>query len=589
MNNHPDSDRLFLYSNNLLLVSEHAEVFNHLSNCSQCKSIVAKLQGDSELLAKAFSISPVNKERKSEIFKTVYQKNQAYSKQLRILFITTSVAAVLLISLLVVILGGRNEGIQYENALVIRSGKAIRWDGKLLFGDTVQVIEDPMVFSFKDGSLLTVSPDSQFQVNRENSERGYSINVSSGEFFFDVAKNRSKLVVHTQAGLVYVLGTKFSINIFNGGKDMKATTLVGISGAAVVAVAVIVGTVKLVNDSGQKDVSADQVGVLDRHRPPSVADKKDVDKLANGISAEKFASLLDEMGRLKNENEQLKLENVKLNAEKDKPKPKDESDPDLKRYEKTKLMDDKLMQQMGLTVEQEKKMRLAMVNFFKKRDVLWAKGLPWEELQTEVDKLKEELDVEFQKILDQNQYSQLKEHRVKKIESQKEKAIKSAAKSLGSMLGVKLNDYQAKQIEDIVRIYYLRSPFKGANDGGKWMFDELVQNQITAVLNADQSDKFKEWVKYIKKASEKQPYLGITPDDSSDSKGAVVKRVAKDSPSEKAGIVVGDIITELAGKSITSSFDLFDVLEDLKIGDTVNVKIVRNNAETVFQVIVGSR
>ncbi|MEC1541942.1 serine protease HtrA [Bacillus subtilis] len=63
-------------------------------------------------------------------------------------------------------------------------------------------------------------------------------------------------------------------------------------------------------------------------------------------------------------------------------------------------------------------------------------------------------------------------------------------------------------------------------------------------------------------------------------KGVYIREVASGSPAEKAGLKAEDIIIGLKGKEINTGSELRNILyKDAKIGDTVEVKILRNGKE----------
>lgn len=80
----------------------------------------------------------------------------------------------------------------------------------------------------------------------------------------------------------------------------------------------------------------------------------------------------------------------------------------------------------------------------------------------------------------------------------------------------------------------------------------------------------------------KRPFLGVSTIylDSETAKmynipsGMGVQQVVKGSAAEKAGIVSGDIITEIDGKKIEGENDLTNAINKKKIGDTITLKIV---------------
>jgi serine protease Do len=80
-----------------------------------------------------------------------------------------------------------------------------------------------------------------------------------------------------------------------------------------------------------------------------------------------------------------------------------------------------------------------------------------------------------------------------------------------------------------------------------------------------------------------KPHLGISAQDTEDGNGVKVLDVdGDDSPAAKAGLKEDDIITQVNGKTITSTDDLRESVKDIKKGDTVKITFKRNNqAQTV--------
>ena len=60
--------------------------------------------------------------------------------------------------------------------------------------------------------------------------------------------------------------------------------------------------------------------------------------------------------------------------------------------------------------------------------------------------------------------------------------------------------------------------------------------------------------------------------------GVIVFNVEKNSPAEKAGLEIGDIIVTSAGKKVNSGVDIYDIIveEDLRSGDIIKFKIFRD-------------
>ena len=82
-----------------------------------------------------------------------------------------------------------------------------------------------------------------------------------------------------------------------------------------------------------------------------------------------------------------------------------------------------------------------------------------------------------------------------------------------------------------------------------------------------------------------KPHLGISAQDTEDGNGVKVVDVDdEDSPAAKAGLKEGDIITQVNGKTITSTDDLRQSIKDVKKGDTVKITYKRNNQTQTVEI-----
>ncbi len=63
--------------------------------------------------------------------------------------------------------------------------------------------------------------------------------------------------------------------------------------------------------------------------------------------------------------------------------------------------------------------------------------------------------------------------------------------------------------------------------------------------------------------------------------GALVESVIENSPAQKAGIKQYDIITGIAGNPVFSTEDIVSALKGLKIGDVVEIKLIRSGKEFI--------
>ncbi len=109
----------------------------------------------------------------------------------------------------------------------------------------------------------------------------------------------------------------------------------------------------------------------------------------------------------------------------------------------------------------------------------------------------------------------------------------------------------------------------------------------------------KKLIPQLKKGVVIRGWLGVfiqdlTPDMAkffklSDTSGAVVSQVVKNSPADKAGIKEGDVVVEYDGKKIKSATDLPYMIAFTKPGETVDMKIIRDGKEIVKHVKIGKK
>jgi C-terminal processing protease CtpA/Prc len=85
-------------------------------------------------------------------------------------------------------------------------------------------------------------------------------------------------------------------------------------------------------------------------------------------------------------------------------------------------------------------------------------------------------------------------------------------------------------------------------------------------------------------------YLGTIPDYAQgDLVGVKLGGVTAGAPAENAGLRGGDVIVELAGRTIENIYDYTYAIEALKIGQPVSVVVMRNGERLTFEIIPGSR
>jgi serine protease Do len=76
---------------------------------------------------------------------------------------------------------------------------------------------------------------------------------------------------------------------------------------------------------------------------------------------------------------------------------------------------------------------------------------------------------------------------------------------------------------------------------------------------------------------------------SPESRGAVVGKVVKDSPAEKAGVLENDIIVAFDNQPVTNAVSVYSFLAESLPGSSVLLRLVRNGSEQDLTVIVTER
>ncbi len=69
--------------------------------------------------------------------------------------------------------------------------------------------------------------------------------------------------------------------------------------------------------------------------------------------------------------------------------------------------------------------------------------------------------------------------------------------------------------------------------------------------------------------------------------GALVSKVLSNSPAEKAGLVVGDVIVEFNGQALSRSSSLPPLVGMTTVGSTTKVKVIRNGKTVTLKVVLG--
>ncbi len=85
------------------------------------------------------------------------------------------------------------------------------------------------------------------------------------------------------------------------------------------------------------------------------------------------------------------------------------------------------------------------------------------------------------------------------------------------------------------------------------------------------------------------PYFGSIPDFGSSENGVRFSDVQPNSPAAKAGLKSGDVLVKFGDKKITNLYDFTDALRSSKIGDVVQVTVMRSGKELTVPVTLEQR
>jgi len=74
-----------------------------------------------------------------------------------------------------------------------------------------------------------------------------------------------------------------------------------------------------------------------------------------------------------------------------------------------------------------------------------------------------------------------------------------------------------------------------------------------------------------------------------DSSGALIADVFKGDPADKAGFKAGDVVVEISGKKIKDAHDLLMMIAGFQVGETVQIKILRDGHERRLTITIAER
>lgn len=105
----------------------------------------------------------------------------------------------------------------------------------------------------------------------------------------------------------------------------------------------------------------------------------------------------------------------------------------------------------------------------------------------------------------------------------------------------------------------------------------------------------------VEKGHVAQPYLGLAmqtvplpevfrgPEDADGSGGLLVMHVQPGGPGEAGGLLLGDVVVEVAGQRAADTDDVQNILQKSKIGDGITLQVIRGGERKTLTVLLGQR
>ncbi|MFY9253720.1 MAG: M20/M25/M40 family metallo-hydrolase [Fuerstiella sp.] len=119
--------------------------------------------------------------------------------------------------------------------------------------------------------------------------------------------------------------------------------------------------------------------------------------------------------------------------------------------------------------------------------------------------------------------------------------------------------------------------FETINVEGVVSVIDFTESLLRGIDALPAAPEFKNVVRGSRRRPTQVPYLGVAPNMGvdADQPGIPLQVIRPDSPAEKSGLKVGDVITAANGKDVDGFSDLVTILQSLKPGAKLNLKVTR--------------
>jgi C-terminal processing protease CtpA/Prc len=124
------------------------------------------------------------------------------------------------------------------------------------------------------------------------------------------------------------------------------------------------------------------------------------------------------------------------------------------------------------------------------------------------------------------------------------------------------------------------------NVGGMRQIADLAEKVILSLAEDPERPEYVQVASsFSSSAGRGGPKLGIMPNYDENKEGVLIGGVADDGPAAKGGLKAGDLIVELAGKSIKNLNTYMVIMAQQRSGETLDVGVLRDGKKLMLKVV----
>lgn len=135
-------------------------------------------------------------------------------------------------------------------------------------------------------------------------------------------------------------------------------------------------------------------------------------------------------------------------------------------------------------------------------------------------------------------------------------------------------DDETDKSEHVIKVVEIGDTAEWTTPDGEKMMKVIIYNngESEEIVSGEMPKVLRMKVPYF----HNKLFLGVHVADNQSDEGVVIESVTSDSPAEKAGLQKGDIITAIAGKTVTNTEELVAAISAQTAGSEVDIDYIRN-------------